>query len=384
MAGYWVRHRLLFTLLLSVAVAGMTVFLFVYPYVGQQANEYNSQSIYKNTDIDFIAPEPSFEQVEMLSGTHGIDRVFPFYMTKTQISVNGTSYTTTVLLSDQFQNVDITMYNDKRLIEKSAETFENPILVDWQFCYETSANIGDSLSFAINGESIEYRIYAVYETNSIYDGGAILAQISSTQKDAISQNSKNNGYSGIYISASNYAECQSYLTTDYRPLGRLKSAEQFESAEQYQIHYDAIMNSAYANEITDFRVRESSVDTPSNDLIIWIGTALAGAIIWFFNIVMSKRGCEKTFFEKHCIPKGRLVKPYYNISFVGELVSVIGLYVLALVLRITCSDEFIPMSVLDWRIAIIPVAVVLVEIICVISNDSMIAAITRKKKPKAE
>lgn len=379
MTGYWVRHRLLLTLLLSAAVAAMTVLLFVYPYVGQQANEYNSQSIYKNTDIDFIAPEPSFDQAETLSGTYGIDRVFPFYMTKAQVSVNGTSYTTTVLLSDQFQNVDFTMYSDKRLIERSPEAFENPIFVDWQLCHETSANIGDTLSFVINGESIEYRIYAVYETNSIYDGGAILAQISSTQKDAISQNSKNNGYSAIYISASNYAECQSYLTTDYIPLGRLKGAEQFESAEQYQIHYDAIMDSAYANEITDFRVREGSVDKQSNDLMIWIGAVLAGAIIWGFNIAMYKRGCEKTFFEKHCIPKGRLVKPYYNLSFVAELVSVIGLYFLALVLRIACSDEFIPLSVLDWRIAIIPVAIVLVEIICFISNSSLVTNMTRKK-----
>lgn len=379
MTVYWMRHRALYTLLLSVAIAGMTVLLFIYPYVGQRASEYNSQSIYKNTDIDFIAPEPSFEQIAEFSGTHGIDKVFPFYMTKVQVSVNGTSRTTTVLLSDQFQNVDITMYNNNRLIEKSSVTFDNPIWVDWQFCHDTSASVGDTLSFVINGENIGYRIYAIYETNTIYDGGALLAQINSEQKEAISQNSKNNGYSGIYISASGYAECQSYLTTDYRPLGRLKSAEQFGSEEQYQIHYDAIMNSAYANEITNLRIRESSLDKQSSDLMVWIGMILTVAVMLIFNIMMSRRGCEKVFFAKHCIPKGQSVKPYYNISFWLELVTAVGLYAIALVLKIHYSDEFIPLSALDWRITVIPVTVAITEVMCLIINRSMLANIARKR-----
>lgn len=382
MTEYWMRHRLLYTLLLSVTIAGMTVLLFVFPYVGQHANAYNSQSIYRNTDIDFIAPEPSFEQTTEFAGTHGIDKVFPFYMTKTQVNINGISRTTTVLLSDQFQNVDITMYNEKRLIEKSSTVYDKPIWVDWQFCHDTAAKIGDTISFTLNGATVEYTIYAICETNTIYDGGAILAQISSEQKEAISQNSKNNGYSGIFISASDYADCQAYLATEYRPLGRLKSPGQFESEEQYQIHYDAIMNSAYANEITDFRVRESGLDKQSSDVMIWIGAALTAAIVLIFNIVMSKRGCEKIFFTKHCVPKGRSVKPYYVISFWLELVTIVGLYAVALILRINYSDEFIPVSALDWRIAAIPVTVVISEIISLIANRSMIADIAEKKKPK--
>lgn len=78
MSGYWVRHRLLPTLVLCVAVGLVSSLLFAFPYVNQQANTYNSQSIYKNSDVDFIAPEPSFDQVQELPGTNGIDKVFPF------------------------------------------------------------------------------------------------------------------------------------------------------------------------------------------------------------------------------------------------------------------------------------------------------------------
>lgn len=96
MTGYWTRHRLLWTLILCAGIALITSFLFVYPSIMQEASLYNTQSIYKNSEIDFVAPEPSFEQVNDLPGTNGIDKVFPYYLTKTQVNVNGSSRSTTV------------------------------------------------------------------------------------------------------------------------------------------------------------------------------------------------------------------------------------------------------------------------------------------------
>ena len=89
MTGYWTRQRAVATLIVSVVVALAASFLFVYPSILQQANNYNDQSIYKNSDIDFIAPEPSFDQVKELPGTNGIDKIFTFFLTKTEVKVNG-------------------------------------------------------------------------------------------------------------------------------------------------------------------------------------------------------------------------------------------------------------------------------------------------------
>lgn len=380
MKGYWVRHRLILTLILSVALGAITSILFVFPYISQQANSYNAQSIYKNTDIDFIAPEPSIAQVAELPETSGIDKVFPYYLTKTQITVNGVSRTTTVLLSDQFQNIDITMYNSDRLIEKASSEYDNPILVDWQFCHDTSAKIGDTVSFVIDGGQVEFKIYAIYETNSIYDGGAVLAQISAEQKDVIMQKSKNNGYSGVYVAASDYNACRSFLTTDYRPLGRLKSREQFEDDAQYQVHYDAIMSSGYANEITDFRIRESGLDKKNSPIMVLIAVVLSFVALIAYNIVMSKRGCETVYFTKHCIPKGQNIKPYYSISFAVELILSILLYTGVMFFMINSSSEFIPRSVVNINIAIVPASIVVAEVASFILNNSMIADITKKVK----
>lgn len=382
MRGYWIRHRLLFTLLLSAAIALITVLLFVFPFISQQADNYNSQSVYKNTNIDFIAPEPSFEQVNDIPGTNGIDKVFPFFLTKTMVNAGGTSRTTTVLLSDRFQNVDMTMYNSKRLIKKSTSEFDNPILVDWQFCRDTSANIGDTVSFSIGGETVEYKIYAIYETNSIYEGGAILAQISREQTDFIKQNSQNNGYSGMYIQSNDYNACQSYLTTAYRPLGRLKARKQFDDDEQYQVHYDAIMSSGYANEITDFRVRENSLDKKANSLMIWIGAALSFAAVIGFNIIMSRRGCEKAYFTKNCIPKGQNVKPYYTKSFIYELLFFAVAYAAIMIYKIRFSSFYIPQTAYGVEISVIPLAVIAAELISLIINKSTVKKIIKEEKAK--
>lgn len=380
MGGYWTRQRLLLSLILAIAVAGITGFLFVSPYLEQYAVTYNEQSIYKNTDADFIAPEPSFEQISELPGQNGIEAVFPFYLTKTEVKVNDKSRITTVLLSDQFQNVDMTMYNDKRLLSKESEKSENPIWVDWQFCHDTTSGVGDTVSFSIGGNNVNYTITAVYETNSIYDGGAILAEISTDQKNAIAANAKSNGYSGMYISASDYSVCRTYLTMDYRPLGRLKDQSQFDSEEQYKIHYDAIMSSGYANEITDFKIRQNDLESKINPVMVFIGALLALIMTVVFNVAMSNRDCEKGYFKKHCIPKGQNVNGYYLISFCFETFITILLFCGAVFLRLQISNEYIPIGADIIWIVLIPIAIVIAEIFSLYMNKSKVAVIAANVK----
>ena len=384
MGGYWTRHRLLPSLIMAVVVAALTGLLFAFPFVEQRAASYNAQSIYKNSDIDFIAPEPSFDQVAELPGTEGISKVFPFYLTKTGVSVNGVSRTTTVLLSDQFENVDMTMYNESRLIKKSNSAVDNPIYIDWQFSHDTSADIGDTVSFSLGGNSVDFTVSAIYETNSVYDGGAILAEITSEQKNAIAANSNSNGYSAIYISASDYNACRTYLTTDFRPLGRLRDRSQFESDDQYNIHYDAIMSSAYANEITDFRVKENSLDTSQSPVMIIIGAILAVAAVLTFNIIMSRRGSEKGYFTKYCIPKGQNVRPYYTISFWFEIFSFLILYVGTICIRSITVSEYLPRGAFGVLLAVIPAAYVVAEVVALVMNNSMVAVITTKVRKEEE
>lgn len=368
MTGYWVRHRALFTVILSVCLALVMGLLFVIPYYEQKADIYDAQSLYRNTNIDFVVPEPSFDQVKELPGTNGISGVFSYYLTKTPVTANGKNRTTTVLLVDNHQQLDGAMYNQARLIETSSITTDYPVLVDYQFCLDTGAKMGGVVSFSIGENLQEYIITAIYETNSLYDGGAILVQVPAERIEAIRQQSKNKGYSGMFVTASDYDTCRLYLTTDYRPLGRLQDRDQFDSDEQYQIHYDAIMSSGYANEITDFRIRENTLEQGAGTAMVWIASFLVLVAIIAFNILMRSRGCEKSYFTKYSIPRGQDVSPYYTISFASEIVLCIASYAAVMVVGLQSSSRYIPKSVLDVSISIFPIAVILAEIISLILN----------------
>ena len=377
---YWIRKRFIATMLVCCVLAAISVLLFVIPAIKKQAEIYNSQSVYKNSKIDFIVPEPSFDQVSELPGTNGIDKVFPYFLTKTQVEVNGTSRTSTVLLSDQFDNIGFTMYNPDRLIAKSKTEYDNPIYIDWQFSHDTSAGIGDTVSISVAGNKMDFIVSAIYETNSIFDGGAILAKINQTQKEIIINQSKNNGYSGMYVSASDYGTCQSYLKSEYRPLGRLKDRSQFESDEQYNLHYDAIMSSGFANEITDFRVQANSLNTKGSSMMAIIGAALFGLALLIYNIVMLSRGCEKNYFAKNCIPKGQNIRPYYNIECIFEFVFGIAFYVAAVILGFKLASDYIPKSAIGLQIVIVPAFIICAVLANLIINHAVATAIIGKSK----
>lgn len=101
-----------------------------------------------------------------------------------------------------------------------------------------------------------------------------------------------------------------------------------------------------------------------------------------FNVAMSRRGCERAYFTKFCIPKGQDVKPYYKTALTVETVVWLLLFAGVLFGAIYTSDEFIPKAAMDTRILVIPVAVIVAEIICLLMNNAMIADITKKVAEK--
>lgn len=382
MTGYWIRHRFLYTIIICVVIGIIDVLLFALPYIHDKSEDYNTQSIYKKSDIDFIAPEPSNEQAASLEGKNGINKIFPFYMMKENVDVNNKTRSTTVLLSDRFINVDMTMYNKNRLIKKARSSFKNPILVDWQFCHDTSSDIGDTVSLNVAGSTVKYKIYAVYETNSLYEGGAILAEINNDQKNSIVKKSGNNGYSGMYISANDYEQCKKFLKQDYRPLGRLKGRSDFKNDDQYQIHYDAIMSSNYSNEITDFNAKRNAQS--DNDVVIklFIGIIVTSVILIAYNIFMSNRGCEKEYFRNQCIPKGKNVTSYYSDSFIAESVILVASFVIMLLIVVSKSSIYIPQEPFRYMVLMIPIAMVLIELVCLALNKAHILVMEKSYKSK--
>ena len=99
---------------------------------------------------------------------------------------------------------------------------------------------------------------------------------------------------------------------------------------------------------------------------------------------MARRGCEKVYFTKHCIPKGQNVNSYYNTASIAETVLMICLYGVFMTLRLKTANQYIPGSALGIKVAVVPVAIIIAEIISGAMNRSMVSGITREYELESE
>ena len=99
---------------------------------------------------------------------------------------------------------------------------------------------------------------------------------------------------------------------------------------------------------------------------------------------MSRRGGEKGYFTKFCIPKGQNVRPYYTISFWFEIFSFLVLYAGSIYIRVITANEYLPHGVFGVLLALIPTAYVVAEVAALGLNNSMIAVITTKVRKEEE
>ena len=115
-----------------------------------------------------------------------------------------------------------------------------------------------------------------------------------------------------------------------------------------------------------------------------LGAVLMVLAVVIFNVLMAKRGCEKVYFTKYCIPKGQDVKPYYTTSFLAELLLSICLYAIFLLIELKMTSEFVPISAIGVKSLIIPVAITCAEIGCLWVNRSRISKMTRTAELEAK
>lgn len=116
--------------------------------------------------------------------------------------------------------------------------------------------------------------------------------------------------------------------------------------------------------------------------MVWLGAILVAAIAVVFNIIMRKRGCEKAYFAKHCIPKGIDVRPYYRTAFIAEVLIQIVVWAGVLVAMLFTADVYIPMTAIDLKLLAIPAAVVLAGIVNLSTNRGMINKIEEEARKK--
>lgn len=330
MFKYWAKNRILFDILLPIILVVVAVFAFIVPMFINLGEARLNTSLYENEKLNFDIPSPSYDQVSLLENETFIESVFPYFYTKVNLYVDGKARQTNLFFSDAFDKLDQTMYCKSRLIETAKQDFSNPILVDYQFVQDTGVKIGSTISVSFGTDKIDFQVYAIYETNVYYDGGAVMAKWEGSQKEAIMALSPRLVYSGAYVQATDYQQCKNYFEKEYKPYGRLKDRSDFDTQEAYDIHYNAFMSANYANEITDFsdRGQEAFATAKSKKNIANLYTILPhiimAVVLIVYNLFMWFRKSERGYFSKRKVSGGGNAVVYYLISIFVQAVLIIG------------------------------------------------------------
>lgn len=201
-----------------------------------------------------------------------------------------------------------------------------------------------------------------------------MAEWKGAQKEALTATTERLLYSGAYISASDRSQCEYYLRTEYKPLGRLKDRSEFDTEEAYLRHYENFMSASYSNELTDFSVkgedalRGAKEKMASTDQYLILACVITLAIMLASNLILWFRGSERDYFASRKLLGAKSLGVYYlYASAVQAAVLVLGAIVTVLAIP-AVSELYVPRDALLSRSVIFISAAVLVSALVLLEN----------------
>lgn len=307
--------------------------------ITSKVNKYNFESIYLNTNYDFVVPSPSLNQVsELESADNGISVVTPYYSFAISLELNKSSVQSNVLMFDDYNKIKYTPYNYERIVKGTISEDGNIAIVDQNYSKKNDCTVGDIVSLQIGEKKYNFNIVAISENNTSYDEGSIALVISNV--DSLSIYTNNSKYGGAFITASDYEKCKAYLNESYKPLGRLKDRSQFDSEETYNLHVSNFNNADWSQEVTDMRFNYSSlsvkyenVDSNINSKNV-IQCVIIILFVLIFNIALLILPSQKKLFIEFLSKKNGSIKDIRNFYLKGNIYGLVIFSILMIIAMI--------------------------------------------------
>lgn len=216
-------------------------------------NLYNIEKTY----VDFIVQSPSESQVAEMEKLSHIDEVTPYIYYSSDFSVKGKSVKSNLFVIQDKDDLEYTVFSNQLLESSKNLDVKNEIYISDDFAASLSLKPGDEVATFICGQTVNFTIAAIYKSDNRQVGGMAIATMSGDVLNAISNGYK---YSGAYIKSNDVSATETFLES-YAPLGDLRSREEFDSDELYQIYLDKRADTDYT--LTTF-YRESYLNEVSN------------------------------------------------------------------------------------------------------------------------
>ncbi|MBQ3041271.1 MAG: hypothetical protein IJD42_06705 [Clostridia bacterium] len=210
----------------------------------------------EKTDVDFIVQSPSDSQVVEMEMLSHIDKVTPYVYYSSDFSVKGKNVKSNLFVIQDKSDLKYTVFSDQLLESEKNVDSKNEIYISNDFASSLSLIPGDEISTIICGQNVKFTIASIYKSDNRQVGGMAIATMSGDVLEALSGGYK---YSGAYIKSNDIAATEDFLES-YVPLGDLRSRDEFDSDELYQIYLDKRAETDYT--LTTF-YRESYLNEVS-------------------------------------------------------------------------------------------------------------------------
>lgn len=376
MKKHWKLIYLIVSSALFVLIALICSLGFFKSNVSSLTDKHNFESIYLNTEFDFVIPSPSFEQVEILENEqNGIKTIVPYYAFSTSLQVNNSSIQSNIVMFDDFSKIESTPYNSKRVVKGDILQKENVAIIDKLYAEKNNCNVGDSISLQIHSNAFSFEVVAITENNTAYDGSVALVISNLDSKEINKTNFK---YGAAYVVAENYQECKTYLFNEYKPLGRLKDKSEFMTEEAYDTHFSNFNNADWSKEVTDMKANYEQLsvryDNVASNVIVGniISIAIYIVSILAFNLIVIMLPSERKMFKELLTKKSRQTKDIISYNAKGNLFGMLVCMIVSLTTMGIILLSYDSLAVLSKLIGsiVMPIIAILVAFVIniVISN----------------
>lgn len=249
----------------------------------------------ENTDVDFIIQAPSADQVREIAGLPHIDAVTPYYYKAINVIQDSKTVMSNLFVIESEDKLSNTVFSEKLKISCLHSTTKNPVYISDDIANTLNVDVGDIIVVALNNSQIEYSIKGIFRSDGRNVGGTLIAIFEEDTKNTIGEGAK---YNGAYICSNDNAASKAFLES-YKPEGDLRSRDEFDSDEQYQLYLENRSKNTYSSSTFEtaafIKEQHNRKDSKvSRDLLLTILFAIiALTLICAFSAVPANRYVNK-------------------------------------------------------------------------------------------
>ena len=323
------------------------------------------------TKVDFIIQAPCEEQVSQISGQDHVQKIVPYYFRTISYSSKKGNISTSLFIINNPEDVEYTTFSNKLKITGS-ELKEKGILVTDDFAKAAGLKAGNEININVDGTPISFMISGIYKSDYRRVGGSLLILNKGNVSDAL----KSNKYNGAFISSNNISATASYLK-NYRPEGDLRSADEFETEEAYQIYLETREQSDTTTEAFSTADYLTEVRRRNSERLIRGYALVAGLLVVSYLLIAVLTAIRSSIYTRLNVKKD--IKD--NFSYKQEAEMYFRYYLLMGILLVCASAIAVLVAfLLGLKSIIIPFAVTSILLSAIVICIVGIIEVSKMKK----